>query len=211
MLTVEMQRNFLLKIKSLDRIDIKDMSSYDILFLLNQAQDILIDRLIAERKFDLLRPITLSSDVSTFVTTGVYDSGINGAKVVKLDDLTTYRTYLNSQSKLTRTAVPAATDVYMANKPVDKLEIFKFETNGTNKPIFTNPKEIIEGNYLIVLGDAYSTISHIIVIYVKTPTVLVISTPASDTSDLPSFLHQEIVDIAVQLARETVNINDLKK
>lgn len=214
MLVVEMHRNFLLKVKSLDRTDIKDTASYDVLFYLNQAQDILIDKLIAEQKYDLLRPIILASEVAAaaFIATGTYNPGITGAIVVDLSALTTFRTYLRSQSKLTRTAVPVVSSaIYMQNKPIEKEEIFRWETNGTNKPIFTNPKEILEGKYLVVLPDAYSTITHELVSYVKTPTALIMTTPASDTCDLPAFLHQDIVDLAVKISTETINIYDTKK
>ena len=100
MLVVEMHRNLLLKIKSLDRTDIQDISSYDALFLLNQAQDILIDRLIVEKKFGDLRPITDSAPVlaAAFIATGVYDPGVNTAIVVDLSALTTYRNYLRSSA-----------------------------------------------------------------------------------------------------------------
>lgn len=214
MLVVEMHRNFLLKVKSLDRTDIKDTASYDVLFFLNQAQDILIDKLIAENKYDLLRPIILTSEVAAiaFIATGVYNPGITGAIVVDLSALTTFRTYLRSQTKLTRSAVPVITPaIYVQNKPIEKEEIFRWETNGTNKPIFTNPKEILESKYLIILPDAYSTITHESVIYVKTPTVLIMTTPASDTCDLPAHLHQDIIDLAVKISMETINIYDTKK
>lgn len=214
MLTVEMHRNFLLKVKTLDRTDLVDIQSYDVLFLLNQAQNIIIDKLIAERRMTDLRPLILSQTVlaAGFIATGTYDPGITGAKVVDLSALTTFRTFLESHSKITRSAVPAATDVYMINKPIAKEDIFRWETNGTNKPIFTNPKELVDGKYLIVIPDAYTTtVTSITSIYVKTPTTLVITTPASDTSDLPAHLHNEIVDIAVQLSQETVNVNDIKK
>lgn len=213
MLVVEMHRSFLLKAHSLDRTDIKDIQSYDVLFYLNQAQDILIDRLIAERKYDAVRPITIHSVVASgsFIATGTYDPGINGAKVVDVSALATFRTFLRSQSKLTRTVVPLISSAtYMQNKPVEHEELFKWETNGTNKPIFTNPKEMLEGKYLVVLPDAYSTITEIDVIYVRIPAVLVLTTPATDTCELPVHLHQDIVDIAVQLSGQTVNINDKK-
>jgi len=214
MLTVNMYNNFLLKVKTLDRTDIASTGSHDVLFYLNQAQDILIDKLVQERKFEYLRPLTLSQTVAhaAFVTTtGTYVTGISGAAAIDLSALTTFRNYLHSQSVLTRTAAPAATSVSVMNKAIEKEEIFRYETNGTNKPIFTNPKEIVEGKYLIVLPDAYTTLASITAIYVKTPTALILTTPASDTSDLPPFLHQDIVDIAVKLSQETVNINDIKK
>jgi len=213
MLVVDMQRNLFLKIHSLDRTEIKDIKSYDTLALLNQAQEILIDKLIAEERYGDLRPITANSVVASgsFVTSGTFESGIDGAKVVDLAALTTYRTYLRSQSKLTRTYAPTvAAGTYTQNKPIRKEDVFRFETNGTNKPIFPNPRTIVNGKYLIVIPDGYSTITDIDVIYVKTPTALVISTPASDTSELPAYLHAQIVDIAVELSRQTVNINDIK-
>ena len=214
MLTVEMHRSFLLKVHSLDRTDIRDVQSYDVLFYLNQAQDIFIDKAIAEKNLEIIRPITDSQSVAhaAFVsTTGTYVTGITGAEAVDLSALTTFRTYLRSQSVVTRTAVPACTSVSVANKPIDALEVYQWETNGTNKPIFTNPKEIREGKYLIVIADGFTSIESIEIVYVKTPTVLVLSTPASDTCDLPAHVHQSIVDLAVQLSAETINVSDARK
>lgn len=212
MLVAEMHRSFLLKVKSLDRTEIRDTQSYDVLFYLNQAQDIMIDKLLAEQKTDLLRPLMDDATVlaAAFIATGTYDPGIAGAKVVDLSALTNFRNYFRSQSKITRTAVPACTDQYVINTEIDKFNIFQFETNGSNKPIFTSPKCWQEGKYLVVLPDYYTSLSQVNVIYVKTPTVLILTTPASDTCDLPAQLHQQIVDLAVELSMETINIRDKK-
>jgi hypothetical protein len=124
-----------------------------------------------------------------------------------------YRTYLRSQSKLTRTMVPVVTDMYFANDMVDYSVIRLFETTDINRPIFSNPKCFIEGEYLVVVGDAYSTISAIDLVYIRDPKALHLTVDSDDyttTCELPVELHERIVDVAIRIAGETVNINDIK-
>jgi len=211
--TIEMHRSFLLKAHTLDVTEIKDMSSYDIMALLNQAQnDIISDRYFA-KKYDDLRPITKSIETNTFDSS--YFTGVTGTKVVDLKTITDYVYYLRSQSKMTRTYVPTvSTATYVANIPIDYSSLLFFETNGSNRPIFKNPKEIVEGDFLVVLPDYYTTILYIDVIYIRKPLELTLEVPiatTTNTCELPTNLHQTIVDRAVELSMQTINRNELNK
>jgi len=214
--TIEMQRSFLLKAHTLDITEIRDMSSYDIMFLLNQAQDeIIMERWIA-RSYNDLRPITTSAEIAAASFDNTYVTGITGASVIDLKGVSNYRHYLRSQTKMTRTAVPVISSaVYVNNIPVDYNNLLFFESNGTNRPIFKNPKEIIEGDFLVVLPDYYTSIEKIAVIYVRLPLTMTLDTPVggstTNTCELPIHLHQDIVDRAVALSMQTVNRSSASK
>ena len=228
MTVIEMNHDFLLKAKSLDRVDVKDILSYDAVALLNQAQDIVIDELLANKNYAMLRPITESVDTVVASFDATYDSGINGANVVNLTSLVfaspdaslTYRSYIRSSSKILHTAAPvfALTDVSNEEVPVEIIR--DFEANGSTVPIFTNPKCFVEGDYLIVLADGYSeyTLGGIVSVVLRNSRTLILALTATETTvthtitcELPSQIHQIIVNKAVEIYQSTVNINDLKK
>lgn len=232
MTVVDMHHLFLLKLKTLDRTDIKDPLSYDIVAILNQAQDIIIDELIENKRFDLLRVLMSSTSVAKASFDATYVHGINTdgdstnvpVGVIKLDDPTivpitpvemTYRSYVRSQAGVTRTQTPAVTpEVNVQIEEISKDLIGDFEINGSNYPIFTNPKGILEGSYLIVMGDYYTDLLHIIPVVVRTPKRLHLTdnvSPNVKTCELPTYLHEVIVDKAVQIFGDTINRQDLKK
>ena len=226
MTVVDMNHSFLLKLKALDRTDIKNPLSYDIVSLLNNAQDIIVNELIVNRQYDSLRPITESVQVDEnggSYTDNWYTSyvtGITGTKVVKLSTLgvtanTTFQYYLRSQSKITRTYSPTiAAETFVQNEEIPKELIGEFEVNGSDVPIFTRPKAILEGDYLILLGDGYTTITEATVVVLRNPKILHLTTNTTvyvTTCELPSYLHEVIVDKAIQIFNETINVNDLNK
>lgn len=211
--TIEMHRAFLLKAHTLDVIEIRDMSSYDVMSFLNQAQnEIITDRYI-HKQYNDLRPITTSIETNTFDSS--YATGVSKAKVVDLKTITDYMYFLRSQSKMTRLYAPTVSSAtYVANIPIEYSTLLFFESNGSNRPIFKNPKEIIEGDFLIILPDYYTTISYIDVVYIRIPLELTLDTPTSTTTntcELPAHLHQDIVDRAVELSMQTINRQELDK
>ena len=226
MTVVDMHHVFLLKAKVLDRTDIKNTLSYDISTLLNNAQQSIIDELIANKQWDLLRPLIESLSI-TGAAFDSYVSGINSdgegncitVRTVKLSTLSTtvmtFRNYVRSQSKITRTKTPEViAETLVQNEEISKNLIGDFEINGSNYPIFTNPKCFLEGDYLVVMGDYYTNIGTVAVIVVRHPKTMDLITADSTrvtTCELPAHLHDAVVDRAVQIFGETVNINDVKQ
>lgn len=224
MTVVDMQHSFLLKTKELDRTDIKNVLSYDIVSLLNNAQDLITDELINNKRFDLLRPITEAVVTTTW---DAYTPGINAdgdtdhvcVRVVKLSTLavtanTVVRNYVRSQSTVDHSQSPVLAAAVVQNEEIPKELIHQFETNGSNFPIFTRPKVVLEGDYIIIIGDYYTNISSETIVVVRSPKILdltVNTTQWVTTCELPTILHNAIVDRAVQIFNETVNENDLKK
>jgi len=124
-----------------------------------------------------------------------------------------YRKYIRSQTKLTRTYAPTITDKYFANEEIERGMVRFYETNTNNKPIFPNPKCFLEGNYLLIVPDAYSSISAVDVVYIRDPKTLHLTSDSGDyttTCELPEEFHEKIIDLALRLAQEVVNINELK-
>lgn len=206
MTVTSMIHSFLLKAKELDRTDVINMKTFDIAKILDQSQDDLIDTLFANKNYEALENLIDDSYI-TSGSFGAWLSGIDGAISIPLTAMSDYRNYIRSQSNITRSAVPPATAKNAANIDIDKSEIGPFESNTINSAIFYNPRCFVEGAYLIVIPDAYTTINAETVVYLKTPTALI----ESATSDLPDYLHETIVDMALIKSAEVVNVQDLKK
>jgi hypothetical protein len=205
----DMVYSFILKSKALDRNNIVDLKTFDVLTYLNDAEDIVIDELISIGNYNAIQGIIDTTVIlaAAFVT-ATHDSVPSGGLAVDMSLISGYRNYVKSETNMTRTAVPVvAVAKNVMNIRIDMESIAMFETNGTNKPIFTNPKYFVEGDFLIVVPDAYSTVVSERISYVTEPTALTIGA----TSDLPAFLHERIVDTAVRISQETVNVQDLKK
>jgi hypothetical protein len=234
MTVVEMIHSFWLKAKTLDVTNVEAVKSFDVVTLLNNSVDILIDELVRQKAWQYLRPISVSYTYTVSGTTPVFDisysHGIQASsdhtRVCKLDAIGTttpfytFRNYIRSQSKITRSAVPAITDQLVANEEIPQELIHEVETSGTNVPMFTNPKAVLEGSYLIVIGDGYTTVSEVTVVFVRIPSILdpTVTTIWQDgvrgvvtTCELPTELHQRIVDIAVDMYYSKVNVEQKKQ
>jgi hypothetical protein len=204
---IEMNQRFLAKVKSLNRTEIPDMTTYDILNSINEAQDILIDQLLSEGALSLLQTI-IDSETVLAAAFEVYASAPSGGIVVDLTDLTSYRNYIRSESSITKTMVPLIESAKsVANIEIDKSFLYMFESNGTNKPIFTQPKCFVEGDYLVVIADAYTTVVSEHITYVRIPDEITLAVDC----ELPAHLHEKIVDIAVMKSMEVINRKDLEK
>jgi hypothetical protein len=229
MTVIEMIHSFWLKAKTLDETGADSVKSFDVVTLLNNAQDIVIDELVSNRAWQYVRPITTSfvfTDISTPDFTDSYSHGIgyvqaDGTRTCDMlevgtaDPYHTYRNYIRSQSKISRTAVPQLTDERVSNEDITQEFIHEIETSGTNVPMFTNPKALLEGGKLVVIGDGYTTMSEVTVVFVRVPTVLdpTVTTVwangvrgVSTTCELPTELHQRIVDVAVGIFYSQVNV-----
>ena len=227
MTVVDMNHSFLLKIKTLDRTDIKDTLSYDVIALLNNAQNLVVDELVQNKRYDLLRPITESINTLKASFESSFVPGINAdgdstntpVGTVKLSTLSTssmtFRNFIRAQAKITRTQTPTVVSAtFVQCEEIPKELIGDFEINGSNYPIFTNPKCFLEGDYLVVMGDYYTDLVSIQTIVLRQPKLLDLATAGATTvttCELPTQLHDVIVDRAVQILNETVNVNDLKR
>lgn len=232
MTVIEMTHSFWLKAKTLDNISSESIKSFDVVTLLNNSVDIVIDELIKNKRWDLLRPITSSfvfSEISTPAFDTVYSHGITNdgnntrncilSSIGTIAPYYTFRNYIRSQSNINHSDAPTISGVNVANEDIPIEFIKDVETSGTNIPIFTNPKTIQEGSNLIVVGDGYTTINNVTVVFIRQAALLDLTTTTSwangvrgvvTTCELSEELHQKIVDIAVNMYYSKANTQETK-
>lgn len=213
MTVIEMTHSFLNKAKSLDRTDVANLKTFEILRLLNDSQQIVIDEVISSGNLGALHNITSSTSIAS-ASFASYDNTPGGGIAVDLGVITGFRNYVRSSSNMTRTQVPVVSSAKNTNnEEINSSNVGLFETNGSNLPIFINPKCFLDGDYLLVIADGYTTISSVDVTYIKYPGTMVMSGAGSGevtTCELPVFLHEKVVDIALIKSSETINVNDIK-
>ena len=79
---------------------------------------------------------------------------------------------------------------------------------GNSKIIFRNPKFYIDGEYLMILVDSYTTLTEVYPKYIRNPLVLSMDPQDedhTDTCELNPILHNSIVTKAVYLAKEATD------
>lgn len=117
------------------------------------------------------------------------------------------RFFIDAMVRVTRTE-PTITSEFVKAEIISTSDLSKFVTTNFNKPYFKYPK-IIFGyqastaphSYIIVIPDYYTTsIDQIQLTYVLAQ----IGIDDSNTSILPEFLHDDLVDLAVNLAAESI-------
>lgn len=229
---IEMTHEFWLKAKTLDNTEVESVKSFDVVSLLNNSVDIVIDELVQNKRWDLLRPITTSfvfTDISTPAFDLSYSHGIESgtnhtrncvlSSIGTLSPYYTFRNYVRSQSNINHSDAPTVTGVNVANEDIPIEFIREVETSGTNIPIFTNPKTIQEGGNLIVIGDGYSTINNVTVVFIRPASILDLTSTVAwangvrgkvTTCELPVELHSRIIDVAVNLYYSKVNTQERK-
>lgn len=90
------------------------------------------------------------------------------------------------------------TNFWIDGELIEHNQIGDFLKTGFNPPVIKKPKILLEGTLGIALYE--QTLSNIIVKYIKSPVVIASGTDC----DLPSNTHEEIVNLAVLLAQDTI-------
>lgn len=117
------------------------------------------------------------------------------------------RFFVDAMVRITRTE-PTITSEFVRAEIISTSDISKFVTTNFNRPYFKYPK-IVFGyqastapySYIIAIPDAYTTnIDQIQLTYVLAQ----IGIDESNTSILPEFLHDDLVDLAVNMAAESI-------
>lgn len=126
-----------------------------------------------------------------------------------------FRYHISTRALITRTD-PTLTSQWVNCESISREDMYKFFENGFNTPYFKHPKivlELSEGttqSRLYLILDAYTSIptpAGIEVAYVRKPAGIDIDTSA--TSELPEFLHKDVVSLAVQEAVKSLYISKL--
>ena len=182
------------------------------LLFLNNAQD----EFIKERVFGMnfqppkyddnqkrvadIRPLVVNEEIDSgdWVATNAY---INTEKF----PLSTLNSpgllyYLNMNIVITRTHPTIATKRIKCDY-IQKQFLSNYEDSGLNKSHFINPKVWVEDDNLYIMIDSYTTVKgQGYMSYIKPPTALIVG----GNCDLEDHTHQEIVDIAVRQAMQTI-------
>jgi len=212
MTVTTMLANFLVEYDAVASASSPLYSDEEIIQFLNRAQYDIVDMLYRAKEFDLLDGLIVT-DTNAAPAVHAQFVGVAGEGAGKTSDtsgggFTRYLYYVASYSEVTRTQVPVMAATIIKNTEIDKSQARFFATSAFNSPIFRYPKSYVDGVYVVVIPDAYSTISKIYVDYVSNPKEL--SATVSDAShtttcQLRESLHEEVVTKAVQLAQVATN------
>jgi len=174
--------------------------------LLNRSQDYIIKDLYNEKNYLLLEEIVTTDSVAATYT------GSN--KVYYRALPADYWLYIDSYSSLTRTAMSATgfipTQFISSAQPLKNFVVSRDKATEilssvfNSSRIFKNPKCYIEDNKLTVLGDDYTTITNISLIYVKKRTDI----SSINNCELQESLHRRIVDKAIDISKVVFNIQE---
>ncbi len=190
--------------------DSEKLNTFEILDFLNKT----VDRYIKDNYFsgstfkentarlssnldDIQELITISSAGTTPAFVAI--TGMSNAFTVDLPD--DFMGYIRSDSKIVRSTVLEITSAsWVPNTEINYYEIGQFLTTPFNIPIIEKPLILFkDDNSLttncIVVMDSYTTISDIVYTYVKSPTPIDLN--GTNNCQLASYLHEEIVRLAV--------------
>lgn len=180
----------------------------DVFILLNRAQDLTIEELVLQKNWlrlqAILKEATLSPSTESI-------TGFSYAAVPA-----DYNYYADSYSVTTRSAI--TTTGFMGNKahsskPVKNQDISvevldKFYLNGFDSIlIFKEPKACVKSGNIYVIPDSYTTISSIILRYVKKRREIGVGGSLGDC-ELDESLHRIIVEKAIDLAKKIIFIQE---
>lgn len=196
----QMQRAFELSLAHLDKTLADKILSTDIFYYLDIAQDRFIsDRakdLSNQQNFDDLRTIITKASVTLNVE-GEIPNGKNFSLPAD------YYIGINCIANITNVNKQPS-DYWTQAKTVDIFTIDDYIYNGNNKPILDNPLLFYYDNKGIIIYDPEDTLVNARLMYIKNAAGI----NSSVSSDLPNHTHEEIVEIAVELALKTLSIQD---
>jgi hypothetical protein len=206
MVATVMITNFLIEYDRVFSLSAPSYTDAEIIQFLDRAQYDIVDTLHRNRRYDLLDGLI---STATDASPGAY-SLFAGAKtsLVTGTEYTRYLYYIDSYSKVARSALPSMSSTVIKNEYIDRMQAKDFQTSDFNSPIFRFPKVYVEGVYITVIPDAFTTISEIYVDYVVNPKGLdktVDSSSLTTECELRESLHGEVVTKAVQFAQIATN------
>jgi hypothetical protein len=203
MTALEMKATFLTLYDAATSLAAPGWENSEISDFLNAAQTELIKELNFGNKQNLLSAIITDTSAITSVTTPalVTDTLVKNSFTYDTTALTDFLYYISSQSKYTRTDPTAIAD-YIYNEEISFKQASQFVVTPFNKPYFRVPKVFLLNKKLRVISDYYTTITALVVTYIRKP--LSISIDGTINCELNVALHQDVVQTAVNLAVESI-------
>lgn len=195
MTAIEMQRLFETKLYSISPVfnDTEKIDTDTIFRYINTYQSDLVRTLYQEGNTDLLKKIVVDSSNIT----PTENTSVSNSVYYTFSDISTpnFLYYLRSRSKYNRTLPKEVTSIkYVYNEEIKKEDLDQFITSAFNKPFFRIPKSFISNNTLNIISDAYTTITGVIVTYIRKPIEI-----GNNDCELDESLHTLIVDGALNL------------
>jgi len=190
------------------------VDSEDIFYFLNKGQEKLIADWFSglnptgkgfdqsQMMTDFLRPLQIKNYNIPTVYVGVIQASVHADKVVLPND---YLFLISSRSIVKDTANPAqtagvqrtgtGTATKVLNRQIQSDDIYRLLDDPFNTPIKADPLVDLAGGDLHVFTSDVFVVTDIEINYIKEPTEI----SESGNSDLPNFVHQDIVDLAVTM------------
>ena len=197
MTALEMQQLFETELQSMSQAfnDLEKPDTDTIFRYINDYQKEIVKVLYQAKDYLSLKKII----ANTAALVPNADITINNSVYYTFVDGTTpnFLYYITSRSKYDRTLPESfvGTD-YVYNEEILPTDYNQFITTTFNKPFFRIPKCFTSNNTLRVISDAYTTITGVIITYVRIPLEIGIGT---NDCELDEPLHREIVIGALQL------------
>lgn len=172
--------------------------------LLTKAQDELIQSFVQLKNYN---------SIYTVVEDAIDIADTSHSGQLFYHDLNTvipdFRYFINAKAYITRTS-PSSSSGYVDCELIESKDINKFLNGINNIAYFKYPKIVLQykmDNYpqLILILDNYSTLSSLDIKYIRTPANIDID--GSITSELPEFLHKDVVSLAVKEAVKSMYIS----
>lgn len=110
-----------------------------------------------------------------------------------------YLHYIRSDSSITRSALPVIGGASIVpNRIVDYMDIDQLVTSAFSKPIIRKPAIVFEeDDAMVIFRDAYTTLGNVYLTYLRMPADISLT----QDCELPEYLHEEIVALAVDIFR----------
>lgn len=196
MTALEMQQLFETELQVMSPIfnDSEKPDTDTIFRYINDYQKQIVKELFEARNFNLLKKII----TNTAEITPTNNSSLANSVYYTFTNVATpdFLYYINSRSNYTRTYPETSSNNYVYNEEIDKNSYNQFLTTNFNKPFFRIPKSFVMDNTLNVISDAYTTITEIIITYIKNPVEIGIEV---NDCELDESVHRAIVIGALNL------------
>lgn len=176
---------------------------------LNQGQDLLVDELYARRDIANIAELLTKVDASLIAYAPGSGPEYYGSYSLwsEQNQFADFRWLTNAKAKVLRDEPSPITNEWIECEMIDKFLAEKWVSTSINKPIIIYPKVVWHGTTygFAVIYDAYSSVSELQVIYIKTPDRIDVSSELVPC-ELNAKLHQKIVDKAVALAMKATDV-----
>ena len=207
--TAELKERFIIELDAVASAAAPGFTDSEISNLLNKSQDEIIKTFVQLKDWNSI--YTLLKHKYN-ITPASSSTEYNGKVYhVYIDTyVPDFRYYIDAIGTVTRISPESVTGKVKCEL-ISKEDMFRFFSDLNNTPYFKNPKIVLESEEstakrtIRIIVDSYSTLSKFEINYVKKPTPINIG--SSITSELPEFLHTNLVTMAVQEAVKSLYIS----